>query len=101
MTQPPSEPDVFYIAPAYSDSTGRSAIPGNALFVGSRSAVMERILDSKARRTALSLINDDRTQRQKRTLGPTLRPFRRGKGFIRGRRRGQATKGSGGRRSRP
>jgi hypothetical protein len=52
------EPDQFYIAPAYSDSTGQSAIPANAVFVGSRSAVMERILDSKARRQALTLIND-------------------------------------------
>ena len=69
MTQPPSEPDVFHIAPAYSDSTGRSAIPGNALFVGSRSAVMEGILVSKARRTELSLINDaDRVRRDKAQL---------------------------------
>jgi cell division protein FtsB len=54
----PREPDQFYIAPAYSDSTGHSAVPANAVFVGSRSAVMERILDSKARRAALSIIND-------------------------------------------
>jgi hypothetical protein len=54
----PREPDTFYIAPAYSDSIGHSAIPANAVFVGSRSAVMERILDSKARRAALAIIND-------------------------------------------
>jgi cell division protein FtsB len=54
----PREPDTFYIAPAYSDSTGHSAVPANAVFVGSRSAVMERILDSKARRAALTIIND-------------------------------------------
>ena len=32
--------------------------PDHALFVASHSAVMERILDSKARRNALSIIND-------------------------------------------
>jgi hypothetical protein len=70
MTKPEQrEPDTFYIAPAYSDSTGNSAVPANAVFVGSRSAVMERILDSRARREALSLINDaDRVRRDRQAL---------------------------------
>jgi hypothetical protein len=57
MTQP-RDLNRFAIVPIYADSTGREAAPQNAMFVGSQSAVMERILDSKARRTALSIIND-------------------------------------------
>lgn len=57
MTQP-RDYNRFAVVPIYADSTGREAAPQNALFVGSQSAVMERILDSRARRTALSIIND-------------------------------------------
>jgi hypothetical protein len=48
----------FAIVPIYADSTGRETTPGNAVFVGSRSAVMERILDSRERRICLNLVND-------------------------------------------
>jgi hypothetical protein len=59
MTAPePRDFNRFAIVPIYADSTGREAVPQNALFVGSQKVVMERILDSKARRQALTLIND-------------------------------------------
>lgn len=48
----------FAIVPVYADSTGHEAVPQNAMFVGSQSSIMERVLDSRARRTALTLIND-------------------------------------------
>jgi hypothetical protein len=55
---PASDLDRFAIIPIYNDSFGNGAVPQDAVFVGSRSAVMERIVDSRARRDALSLIND-------------------------------------------
>jgi hypothetical protein len=70
MTKPEQrDPDQFAIIPIYSDSLGARAVPSDALFVGSRSAVMERIVDSKARRDALTLINDaDRVRRDRQAL---------------------------------
>ena len=64
MSITPNDPDCFAIVPVYGDSAGRRAVPQNAIFVGNRNAVMERILDSKARRQALTLVNDaDRVRR--------------------------------------
>jgi hypothetical protein len=71
MTAPsaPRDYNRFALVPIYADSTGREAVPQNALFVGSQSAVMERILDSKARREALTLINDaDKVRKEKAAL---------------------------------
>jgi hypothetical protein len=61
--------DRFAIIPIHADSAGNEAVPGNAIFVGSRSAVMERILDSKARRESLTLINDaEHVRKEKRAV---------------------------------
>jgi hypothetical protein len=48
----------FAIVEIHADSAGREAVPGNAVFVGSRSSVMERILDSRTRKACLELLND-------------------------------------------
>jgi hypothetical protein len=48
----------FAIVPIYADSTGREAVPPNAICHGSRSMIMERVLDSSTRRAALDLLND-------------------------------------------
>jgi BMFP domain-containing protein YqiC len=53
-----SEPDQFAIIPIYSDSTGREAVPQNAVARGSWSAITGRIRDSKQQRQLLTLIND-------------------------------------------
>jgi hypothetical protein len=50
--------DRFAIIPIPTDSSGREVTPGNAIFIGSRNAVMERVFDSKTRREALLLVND-------------------------------------------
>ena len=59
-----TDPDQFAIIPVYTDSTGRKAVPGDAVFVGSRTAVMERILDSKTRRECFTLLNDAKRIRE-------------------------------------
>jgi hypothetical protein len=61
-----TDPDQFAIIPVYTDSTGRKAVPGDAVFVGSRSAVMERILDSKTRRECFTLLNDAKRIREEK-----------------------------------
>jgi hypothetical protein len=60
MTAPsaPRDPDLFAIIPVYGDSAGHVVVPKNAAATGSWSAVMERILDSRTRKEALTLLND-------------------------------------------
>jgi hypothetical protein len=62
----PNDYDEFDIVPVYADSTGRKARAQNAIFSGSRNAVMERIIDSRQRRESLRLLNDAKHIREEK-----------------------------------
>jgi hypothetical protein len=62
----PNDYDEFAIVPVYADSAGRKATPQNAIFSGSRNAVMERIIDSRTRRESLTLLNEAKHIREEK-----------------------------------
>jgi hypothetical protein len=57
MTAPPRERRIA-IVDIIADSSGSEVIPPNARFVGSESVLMQRVIDSRARRSALTILND-------------------------------------------
>jgi hypothetical protein len=61
-----TNPDRVALVPIIADSSGREVIPGNAIWHGSANMIMERVIDSRARNAALTLLND--AERAKNTL---------------------------------
>ena len=54
----------FAIVPIITDSRGNEVVPANAIVVGSQSAVMEHVLDSRARNDAVTLVHKAKEARK-------------------------------------